>query len=88
MNNSLYNIQDNVLDERELNDILNNFMFNMDQKEGVHSFVYAKQVPWFVVNHNPKDLNAIHFTHMVYDQQTVASKWFNILVISENNTLI
>ena len=79
MNNPFYNIQDDVLDERDLNDISNNFMFHMDQKEGVHSFVNAKQVPWFVVNHNPKDLNAIHFSHLAYDQQTVASQWFNIL---------
>ena len=31
MNNPLYNIQDNVLDERDLNEISNNFMFHMDQ---------------------------------------------------------
>ena len=79
MNNPLYNIQDNVLDEHDLNDILNNFMFHMDQKEGIHSFVETKQVPWFVVNHNPKDSNAIHFSHLAYDQQNVTSEWFNAL---------
>ena len=76
MNNPLYNIQDNVLAERDMNDILNNFLFNMDQKEGIHNFVNAKSVPWHVVKHNS---NSIHFSHLAYDQQTIASKWFNIL---------
>ena len=76
MNNSLYNIQDNVLDERDLNDILNNFMFNMDQKEGVHNFVDAKPVPWHVTKHNS---TSIHFYHLIYDQQNITSQWFNIL---------
>ena len=79
MNNPLYNIQDNVLDERDLNDMLNRFMFNIDQKEGIYGFVDAKQVPWYVVNHNPKDSNSIHFYHLIYDQQNVTSQGFDIL---------
>jgi len=79
MKDNLYHIQDNILDEQELNNILNNFMFYIDQKEGIHNFVDAKQVPWYVVNHNPKDSNVIHFSHLTYDQQTIVSQWFPIL---------
>ena len=77
MNNPLYDIRDNVLDERDLNDIFNNFMFNMDQKEGIHNFVNGEEIPWHVVKHNSKD--SIRFVHFTYDQQNVTSEWFNIL---------
>ena len=79
MNNPLYDIRDNVLDERDLNDIFNNFMFNMDQKEGIHNFVNGEEIPWHVVKHNSKDSNSIRFVHFTYDQQNVTSEWFNIL---------
>ena len=76
MNNSLYNIQDNVLDEQDLNGILNNFMFDLRDMEGIHNFVDAKSIPWYIVKHNS---NSINFFHLTYDQQTITSKWFHIL---------
>ena len=56
MNNSLYNIQDNVLDEQDLNGILNNFMFDLRDMEGIHNFVNAKSVPWHIVKHNSNSI--------------------------------
>ena len=75
MNNELYNIRDDVLNERELNGILNSYMFNKEQLEGIYDFNHAKQVPWFVVYHE----SSLSFSHRSYDQQTITSEWFSVL---------
>ena len=78
MNNKLYNIIDDVLSERELNGILNSYMFNKEQLEGIYDFNNAEQVPWFVIYLSSYE-NSLSFTHHCYDQQTITSKFFSVL---------
>ena len=78
MNNELYNIRDNLLNEQELNGIINSYLFHVDQTEDIHNFIDAKQVPWFVV-YQKEYKNSFYFSHLPYDQQTIASQWFSIL---------
>ena len=78
MNKELYDIRDDVLNERELNGVLNSYMFHKDQLEGIHNFVSAKQAPWFVVYQSAHE-DSLYFSHRSYDQQTITSEWFSVL---------